>query len=90
MLIWSLSSWVITEARLLGIQLKSRKETVNVELKMDDMGIFKGKIDIGKGNTLLKIFFSVSSISFGILKSVFLFYLKIFQNQKIIFNNSSL
>lgn len=25
---------------------------------MDDMGIFKGKIDIGKGNTLFKYFFS--------------------------------
>lgn len=60
--------------------LKSRKETVNVELKMDDMGIFKGKIGIGKGNTLLKEFFSVSSISFGILKSVLLLDLKIFQN----------
>lgn len=50
---------------------------------MDDMGIFKGKIDIGKGNTLFKYFFPVSSISFSILKSV-LFVIKIFQNQKII------
>lgn len=66
--------WDLAEA-------KKRNLCVNVELKMDDMGIFKGKIDIGKGQYLSQIiFFSLSSISFGILKSVLLFDLKIFQN----------
>lgn len=67
-------TWDLAEA-------KKRNLCVNVELKMDDMGIFKGKIDIGKGQYLSQIiFFSLSSISFGILKSVLLFDLKIFQN----------
>lgn len=43
-------TWDLAEA-------KKRNLCVNVELKMDDMGIFKGKIDIGKGQYLSQIIF---------------------------------